>query len=108
MCVDETKLKIMIMGILAKRPSQKAGAEAILSLVKEHSMESRDRMLLNCQMNLLDTIYRNGGMDVIEAIRLLQLDDVKYADMAEAEGLQWFADRIREAGSLAAAASSGS
>lgn len=93
--IDRSKLKIKIMGVIRGRPSQREGAEAIIGLVEEECTTGKDRMLANCQMNTLNTIFRGAGMDLHQAISTLQLDDEKYAVIADQEGLPWIAEEIR-------------
>jgi len=96
MFINRSKLKIKIMGVIRNRPSQREGAEAIVSFIEEECTAGKDRMLANCQMNTLNTIFCGAGMDLHQAICALQLDDEKYAVIAEQEGLPWIAEEIRK------------
>jgi len=94
MCMNKNTMKIKIMGIIGRRPSQREGADAIVSLMEDEYEASKDRMLANCQMNTLNTIFRTRGMGIHQAICELRLDDKKYADIAKSEGLDWVAEEI--------------
>lgn len=96
MFIDRSKLKIKIMGVIRERPSQREGAETIIGLIEGECIAGKDRMLANCQMNTLNTIFCGAGMDLHQAICALQLDGEKYAVIAEQEGLSWIAEEIRK------------
>lgn len=96
MFIDRNRLKVKIMGVIRSRPSQREGAEAVIGLVEEEYAAGKDRMLANCQMNTLNTIFCGAGMDLHQAICALQLDDEKYAIIADQEGLPWIAEEIRK------------
>lgn len=96
MFIDRNRLKVKIMGVIRDRPSQREGAETIIGLIEEECATGKDRMLANCQMNTLNTIFCGAGMDLHQAICALQLDDEKYAVIAEQEQLPWIAEEIRK------------
>jgi len=94
MCMNKNTMKIKIMGIIGRRPSQREGADAIVALMDKECEASKDRMLANCQMNTLNTVFRTRGMGIHQAICELRLDDEQYADIARSEGLDWVAEEI--------------
>lgn len=101
MCGDVKNLKIKLMRIFAKRPSQKEGAEAVIELMNDEGCRSgRDRMMVLCQFNTLDVLARVGSGNVIntrKAIFDLALNQENYAVLAREEGIDWLADEIMSA-----------
>ena len=99
MCGDTKNLKIKLMRIFAKRPSQKEGAEAVIELPdNEVCRDGRDRMLALCQMNTLSVLVNGGeAINVRNAISELGLNQENYAALAREEGIDWLADEIMNA-----------
>lgn len=54
-----------------------------------------DRCKAVVQMDVINRVCTAGGMDLEQAIRELQLDDLKYARLAKREDLHQVAKEIR-------------
>lgn len=68
-------------------------------LEKAEKENFKENLLLDraiTQMNVLNVVMPNGGMDVDEAIVQLSLADIKYVKLARENNLYYIASRIEE------------
>lgn len=55
-----------------------------------------DEELAICQLNMLNTVFFGGGMDLEQALTELGLKHKKYALIAREQEIYWIADKIDE------------
>ncbi len=72
--------------------------EQILKLEKDKAtlIDNQDKQLAICQMYVLQTVYSGGGCDIDTAIKALNLNYVKYLQLAKNESIYFISKVIEE------------